>query len=134
MGYYAHSCDEDFLILKERQEHLENAIRSHFADNQYVQKARDIRDLFGEFGLTVEINDHGDIDCMYFEYDKFRSDDLEEFFSVIATFVELGSYIAFRGEEDSMWAYYFDGLSWEEFWVEVTYPGMSMTGPKKPDR
>ena len=131
MGYYAHSWENDFLIRLDRIAPMIADIQSHYDSDTRIAKTTDLFEIFIEFGLTIEQNDNFDIDNIYFEYQKFHSDDIEEFFSVIAQYVEQGSYITFLGEDDCLWAYYFDGLTWTDHKGQITFPGMSMDGPKR---
>lgn len=131
MGYYAHSNESDILILKDRQEALIEYIKEYYDDDTRIQAAKDIPDLFIEFGLSAEPNESGDIDAVYFEYQRFINYELETFLNVIAPYVEPGSYMTFCGEDDCLWAYYFDGLGYKEYGGHIEFPGMPMEGPKR---
>lgn len=126
MSYYANSRESDVYIYKENFEKIIDAVHR---DYQYNNDVTSIGKIFQYFGLTAEFNQRGDIDGLGYEYAKFRVDEMEEFFSTIAPFMEEGSYIAFEGADSSLWAYYFNGQSWKEYSGEVTFPGMPMCGP-----
>lgn len=129
MGYYAHSEQSDFIISRERFPKVLETLHEKYPE--YNPKD-DLFEIIAEIGFTVETDKSGNIDEMYYEYSKFHSDEIDEFFSFLAPFVESGSYITFRGEDDSVWAYYFDGSGVEEYPGETIFPGMPMDGPKKP--
>lgn len=131
MGYYAHSNESDLLILKDRQAALIDHVKEYYDEDARVQSVKDVPDLFAEFGLSAEFNENMDIDAVWFEYQKFRSEELESFMGVIAPYVEPGSYITFCGEDDCLWAYYFDGLGYKEYGGHIAFPGMPMSGPKR---
>lgn len=128
MGYYAYSTKSDFLMLAKNQANAVKALHDRFPGGERSDK---LEDLLAEFGFTATKNKAGDIDEVFYEYQKFHSDDTEELLCTIAPFVEAGSYIAFQGEDDSLWAYYFDGNSWEEHAGVVDFPGMPTDGPKR---
>lgn len=131
MGYYAHSNESDILILKDRQKALIEHVKEYYDEDTRIQATKDIPDLFIEFGLAAESSENGDIDAVWFEYQKFHSTELETFLNVIAPYVEPGSYITFCGEDDCLWAYYFDGLGYKEYGGHIEFPGMPMEGPKR---
>lgn len=104
MGYYAHSEKSDFYILKENFPKALEALHAKYPEYKCKD---DLPEVITEFGFTVEVDKHGNVTEMYYEYNKFYSDEIDAVFSIIAPHVELGSYITFRGEDDSVWAYYF---------------------------
>lgn len=128
MGYYAYSTKSDFLMLAKNQANAVKALHDRFPGGE---RSDELEDLLGEFGFTVTKNKAGDIDELFYEYQKFRSDDTDELLCAIAPFVETGSYVAFQGEDDSLWAYYFDNGSMEEYEGAVIFPGMPLGGPKR---
>lgn len=129
MGYYANSREADFLIRKENFPKIINAVTQE--GSTWLAETPPIEDVFEAFGFSAEFNERGDLYDVWYEHEKFHGDDLEEFFSAIAPFVVAGSYITFEGDDSSLWAYYFDGKTWEEYAGEVVFPGMPMDGPKQ---
>lgn len=132
MGFYAHSYESDFLILQKDFESLKKAVMQmyDYCSGEQWEKA-DIGSVLLEFGFSCDHNQKGDLGSVWYEDQKFYSSDVKTFFDVIAPFVVEGSYISFLGEDDCMWAYYFNGTTCEEYDVVVTYPGMPTGGPKK---
>lgn len=128
MGYYANSEQSDFYIPRIKFPEALEALHGKYPE---YKKEDDFPEVMTEFGLSVEVDKHGNIITMYYEYNKFHSDEIEAVFNLIAPFVEPGSYITFRGEDDSLWAYYFDGSKCEEYQGKTIFPGMPMGGPSK---
>ena len=128
MSYYANSIESDFLIREENFPKLIDAVIQQ--DSALLEASPPIEDVFEDFGFSIEINMRGDIDSIWYEDQKFYADSVESFFDAIAPFVVAGSYIAFEGESSSIWAYYFDGKSWEEYLGEIRFPDMPMGGTK----
>ena len=126
MSYYAVSNGSDFLITNARKMELFNLICDK---NKDIDIDSDLDSLFSEHGFFICMNKNGDIDELYYEYNKYYCEDIDNFFGDIAPYVERGSYITFVGEDDSVWAYYFDGQSFEEYPGEIVYPGMPISGP-----
>ena len=129
MGYYANSEQSDFFI---RHGNFEDILESLHAKWSEYSKEDDLPEVMTDFGFTVEIDKHGNIVEMYYEYNKFHSDEIEKVFDMLAPFVEPGSYITFRGEDDNLWAYYFNGAKCVEYQGKTIFPGMPMGGPVMP--
>lgn len=131
MGYYAHSTDSKIVIRKRNIKALVDAYNRGMKESGY--RDLDVFEAFAEEGFQVDelwCKDSsgtpvpsGDI-SFWFEHNKWYTDEIESFFNIIAPYVEAGSYIAFQGEDDSVWAYYFDGRKCEEYWGMVVFPGM----------
>lgn len=128
MGYYAHSEESDFLILREKKELALKAILEMSAESATED---DLCDAFKVYGFEAVEDAEGNITELYYEEDKIYIDELDKLMSVIAPFVERGSFISFRGEDDSVWAYYFDGSSCKEYSGETVFPGMPEDRPKR---
>lgn len=120
--------------MKERIPGLIDHLHDVYEKNYDVVRCLDVRDIFIEFGLSCEMDRDGNIECIYYEHSKFNSGWVEEFFEAIAQYVEPGSFITFCGEDDCLWAYYFDGLSVREYTGCITYGDMPVSGPKYPDK
>lgn len=128
MGYYAHSEQSDICILRKN---FPKALKALQAGNPDYKEKDHLPEVIAEFGLTVRADEHGNICEIYYEYQKFYSDEMKALFKTLAPFVEPGSYIAFRGEDSSSWAYYFDGSCMKKYHGETIYPGMPMNGPSR---
>lgn len=139
MGYYASSESTDFSIRHECLSSLANKIRDvNYIkaekqgvddDIEIVLRALSYNGLTGEVGNDKDGNPY--IESVYYEHQKYYDDDMMEFLSIIAEFVESGSYIGFAGEDGSFWAFYFDGSSnVSEYYGHVVYEGMP-TNEKK---
>ena len=131
MGYYAHSYESDFLIMKKNFISLKAAIGETFSYNGNWWDKLSIKDVLSECGFCCEFNHEGDVESFWYEEQKFYSSDIKTLFDTIAPFVVEGSHISFIGEDDCLWAYYFDGATCKEYDAVVVYPGMPTGGPKK---
>lgn len=139
MGYYASSESANFTIHHEHLNCLVNKlhIKNYIEDNEASSDNIDlILDVLSHNGLTGEVghdkNGNPYIESVYYEYQKYYDDDMTEFLSIIAEFVEAGSYIGFAGEDGSFWAFYFDGSSdIQEFYGHVVYEGMPVKDGKE---
>lgn len=132
MGYYACSKETNVRITASEAARLVKEYNEKHNDLPDV--AHDICDIFEDTGFYLEpimcydreprrCENSGDF-SFYFEYNPWHSDEAEEFLNMIAPFVDRGSYITFIGEDDFMWAYYFDGKKATMYGGEVCFPGM----------
>lgn len=128
MGYYAHSEESDFLILREKKELALKAILEMGAE---CATEDDLCDALKVFGFEAVEDAEENITELYYEENKIYIDELDELMSAIAPFVEQGSFISFRGEDSSAWAYYFDGSSCKEYSGETVFPGMPEIRPRR---
>lgn len=132
MSYYASTYETDVRILAKDVPRLIDIYNAMY--NESGVAATTIDDVFRNTGFTPDPIIHynraarspersGDYSFFY-EYNPWRSDEADEFLEMIAPFVERGSHIAFIGEDNCMWAYYFDGTEVEEYEGETYFPGM----------
>ena len=130
MGYYAHTTQSDFLILDCQKQMILEALRKKFPVAQNY--SMDLDDFFSSVGLEYAEDTDGNIDDVWFTDGKYHQEDMEAFLAEVAPFVTAGSYLGFIGQDDSLWCYYFDGMSVKNYQGAITYPDMpSMDGPKK---
>lgn len=137
MSYYAHSCTSD-CVIPEKNIPLLIAEYNKYKDDDGGPCEDDVYEIFSHFGFTLEpmysVRNHINIEqnlTFWFEHNRWDSDDTEYFFNIIAPYVKPGSYISFQGEDDNMWAYYFDGKSWEEYYGVTCFPGMPSELPNR---
>ena len=64
----------------------------------------DLLEVLRALSFDVLTNSDGDIDYIFF-FNKLGQEDL--FLEAIAPYIELGSYIIWRGEDGSMWVHNF---------------------------
>jgi len=134
MGYYMYQMESDFTILKENhvralgaikalagQETIEDSSGAHFSwvETQRFVQASTLEDALKEWRWDAELNDEGDLIDMYFEGQKYGDD--EVLFNAIAPFVESGSYIQMRGEDDAIWRWVFEGGKVREVGASITF-------------
>jgi len=137
MSYYAHSCTSDCAIPVEYIPHL-IAGYNEYQDRTGGPHTKDVYEVFSRFGFVLEpmycIRNNNGVEnnlTFWFEHNNWHSEDAEDLFNIIAPFVKPGSYISFQGEDDNMWAYYFDGTSWEEYYGITCFPGMPSELPNR---
>lgn len=132
MSYYASTYETDVRIRAKDVPPLIDAFNAMYNENELTAKT--IYDVFKDTGFmpdpvtsynrtTGRSEQTGDYSFFY-EYNPWRTDEAMEFLEMIAPFVERGSHIAFVGEDNCMWAYYFDGTDVEEYDGEIYFPGM----------
>ena len=73
------------------------------------------------YGYTAELDDDGNIICLYFNGDKIAHDE-DTMFQAIAPYVEDGSFIEMAGENGDRWRWVFKDGRCEEFRPKVTWP------------
>jgi hypothetical protein len=88
------------------KEPISDSSGSHFSwvDNQFY-KLNTIQELMAEFRWKPTTGENGDLIDLEFTGQKLGDD--EEFFDVIAPFVESGSYIEVEGEDNDKWRWVF---------------------------
>lgn len=128
MSYYAHSEDSYLVLPRSNQDAALQAVKNLFSD---VPKTASILETCRLFGFEPYVGwSTGDIDSLCYEHQRLHCD-VEPFLFCVMPFMLPGSYITFIGEDDSRWAYQFDGTQVNEYAGVLTYPGMDMTGPKR---
>ena len=129
MSYYAHSDDSDILITADNVQRLVKYYRERTGNPEI-----ELDDIFQGTGFIYEYTYNFDKDkgrmveskniSFFFEHNPYRSDEVEDFLNTIAPYVEKGSFISFLGEDDALWAFYFDGQEATEYYGQTIYPGM----------
>lgn len=142
MSFYAESLDSTIVIKKDRIADLVRAY-NHAANQHYSADDDGLGALLSSEGFILELIldwDHktkrsvktGDV-TFYYAYYPFDADAVASFLRIIAPFVQRGSSIAFIGEDNSMWAYYFNGHSVSYHRGIVYFEGMPGQGVLIPD-
>jgi hypothetical protein len=117
MGYDMDLIEQKFRVKKENFEPMLAAIKSQITHSSYswvspsaYTNSENVLLAFEEWRWSPSIdNDSGDICDLYFDGHKLGDDD--KFFSVIAPYVESGSYICMQGEDGALWKWSFhDGV------------------------
>lgn len=122
MGYYAHSTENDVRISKDN---ITELVAVYNDEARNVGRPLDIYEIFTQEGFHIEERDGGSEDMMFwYEHDRYCADDILRFLSFIAPYVDAGSYIAFQGEDDDTWAYYFNGNGVEKYYGITVFPLM----------
>ena len=76
-----------------------------------VIKAKNISEALEEFRYEPNFNKDGDITDLCFTGEKLGDD--EELFTLIAPYIESGSFLQFSGEENCNWRWCFENLDLE---------------------
>ena len=117
MGYYMDQIDGNFRVKKENLDKMFEAIKNipneSYAWIDDFKNCDNIRDILLEWRWETYFDENGNIWHLSFDGQKLGDD--EVLFHAIAPFVEAGSYICMRGEDDTLWKWYFDGEHLREF-------------------
>lgn len=126
MGYYMWQSETDFSVLADKIPAMIEAIKSLPTQSTYAwvnmeyAKSNNVQDIFEHWRWSVTIDEStGDIVDIYFNREKLGDDEI--LFKAIAPFVEAGSYIQMRGEQDDMWRWCFDGTKCVEKYPEIEW-------------
>lgn len=116
-----------FIIKSENFAKVIENFREKFGDCETVKigDVNTIEDVFWEFGYNIIQNENGDI----IDLDTVSSDlpdGQEEFFDAIAQYVETGSYIELK-REDEYWKYVFEKWTMHRLDGEIIYHEESMS-------
>ncbi len=121
MGYCVKVTESEFSIEKENVAAVLEAGRNmrpeHFKQRCFrfvqvgeLEDAENISDLFNIWGYEIEHEEGEGIEGISMNLEKIGDEEL--FFSVIAPFVNSGSYIQYAGEDGVIWRIAFkDGMS-----------------------
>jgi len=144
MGYHMYIQDQGFLLKKKNKEKALAAIKEldpdklgrggrwekgkqverwfSWVDTDEYKNANTLEEALVAWGWRSYVGDgvdDGDIDNLEFENEKSGQDKL--LFAAIAPFVEEGSYVAMRGEDDDVWRWFFRDKKCFTQGAEVTF-------------
>ena len=123
MGYYISQGDTNFTIQKKHFpgaiDALKNSINKDINDwvntieldpndNAHTQ----IKTLLEECRWEPDFDEDGNISYINFTGEKLG--DEEVIFTILAPFIDAGSFVTIHGEDDTIWRYEFDGKGIEE--------------------
>ena len=142
MSFYAESFESTIVIKKDRIADLVKAY-NYDADKHYNADDDGLAYLLLDEGFVLEMIlawspvtkrsvKTGDV-TFYYPSNPYNNNEVESFLQIIAPFVQKGSSIAFHGEDNSMWAYYFNGESVSYHRGIVYFEGMPGQGVLIPD-
>ena len=133
MGYCISLMESDFKISKKNNEdkaivdelkrylldnvetqggggvYSEGKTTKHYSwvDNTEIEAVERIGDILAAFRYEPDYDELGNICDIYFEGEKIGDEAF--LFTTLAPYIEKGSYLTYRGEDNAMWQYYFDG-------------------------
>lgn len=122
MGYYVNSMESSFMLKKENVDKAWDALKKLFdeiprigwASQKVINESTSFEEAMEECGWTIEQNENGDYDSIYFSDEKYGDNEIE--LEAIAPYIENGSYIQMRGEEGDIWRWIFkDGKCIEKY-------------------
>ena len=119
--------DSKFLIKKENQGAAFRAIQElgQTGEDFWWVKASDFANMtdllsaLEEWRWEPDMDDDGNVHGVRFTGEKIGAD--KQLFDAIAPFVEPGSFIEMRGEDNAMWRWVFDGTSCKEIYPKVKW-------------
>ncbi len=113
MGYLANGSGS-FQIRK----------NAKIAELEAILDEEDVKNCFNEFCDVVLVEDVGfvEVSC----YDKYYEDEVLDALYKLAPFVENGSEMRFRGEDDEHWRFVLKDDSWAEENGYVVFAGWSI--------
>ena len=127
MGYSVYVNETNFMIKKENQEKAFNACKKQLINadlyswvKQYdLDKADHISHYFEAFGWDYETDSEYNIVDVVMENEKIGDED--EFFEILAPFIEDGSYIEFYGKDGRKWRWVFKNGLMKEILPTITW-------------
>lgn len=118
MGYCIHQNKCKFVII---YENIRPMLKAYNSAPAMMHKAYSVEELFDKYAFSAEFDEDMNVVGIEFQGEKSWSED--ELFSMIAPFVESGSFVEFIGEDGSVFRYIFKDkkcrcveamLSWPE--------------------
>lgn len=106
-GYYAHAVVRN--LFGRGLETIRDGSGAHFrwVDTKKVLDARDFPAVMEAWGFTLATNDIGDYIGIRFLTPVMKLGDEEILLKAIAPYVDEGSYITVKGEDDARWRWHF---------------------------
>ena len=121
MGYYAYSYVSNVTFKEESKEQLVSVLKEKFPSES-------VDDMYSEIaiqlGCTFFMDENNLPEDIHFEYVPYHEQDVTDFLCLISPFVDPGSTLEFMGDDNSAWAFYFNGDCAKRYDGVVVYPGM----------
>lgn len=126
MGYCMYQVDCDFRIDASRMGELFLALKrcepNFYVSASDIEAASTVEELFNAWRWSPQFDEQNNMYAVYFEGEKARNE--EAFLDCIAPFVDEGSFIEMKGEDDSMWRWWFTAEQCIEIRPKITWPDM----------
>lgn len=125
MGYHVEQMDSQFFVAAEAIPSLIESVHKLAESGQYYwvrdsyKDSNDVKNIFYCWRWHVGLDDKGNISHIHFEGEKLGDD--EVLFKAIAPFVQDGSFIEMRGEDNAMWRWKFSNGKLKEIYPEVIW-------------
>lgn len=112
-------------ILSTKNKWLADAVKSaakHIKYFEHIPSPLKFIELVNQiWGFKFTPNkDNNDLDKI--DYERENMHDLDGFCNVVASYVESGSYLEFKGEDAEVWRYVFRDGTWKNVKPVVTWP------------
>ena len=125
MGYHVEQLDSGFFVAADVIPSLIETIHKLAENGQYSWvrdnyiDSNDVTDIFRCWRWDIDMDKHGNIVDIRFDGEKLGDD--EVFFKAIAPFVQDGSFIEMRGEDNAMWRWKFSNGKLREIYPEIIW-------------
>jgi len=90
-----------------------------WVDTKTALNTSTLADMFDEWGWSVEEDEDGNINGLWFDRDKIGQEEL--LFQTIAPWVKSGSYVEMHGEDGTMWRWCWENGKCSEKYANVSW-------------
>jgi hypothetical protein len=97
----------------------DNGVEYSWVDNKDIRESQTLGELIEAFRYKPNYKDNGSIDGISFNGSKLGDDRF--FFSIIAPYVEKGSFLSYQGDDGCLWKWVFNDKKMEEKTGRITY-------------
>lgn len=127
MGYCIDSMEASFMLKKENADKAWEALKKLFdktphigwANQSVIKNSSSFEEAMEECGWTIEQNENGDYDFIYFSDEKYGDNEIE--LEAIAPYVEDDSYIQMQGEDGDIWRWIFKNGKCIEKYATISF-------------
>jgi len=117
--------DSEFKILAKNKPFVLTALKAmpkkHYAwvDFSEVQEAKNLAEALSAWSFSVLSDEHDNVNAIDFGADKLGNE--KEMLTAIASWVEDGSFLEFRGEDGRTWRWSFSGGKMKELRAKLVW-------------
>lgn len=121
-----YQTESNFRIKAERLPALLAALKSleagRWVSQSEINRATTVEEVLRAWRWVPDFDGNGDLVELWFRGEK--SGDEDSLFRVLAPYVEPGSFIEMRGEDDALWRFWFTDGKCHEIYPDITWPDM----------